>query len=120
TLNYLGYMWADRGEHLEKAHDFLQRAVAREPRNGAYRDSLGWADFRLGNLPAAERNLHEAQRREPDDPTIEEHLGDLADRQGRVEQALQHWERALTLKPDEPEKIREKVKRARQKSAATR
>ena len=120
TLNYLGYMWADRGEHLEKAHDFLQRAVAREPRNGAYRDSLGWADFRLGNLASAEKNLHEAQRREPDDPTIEEHLGDLADRQGRMEQALQHWERALTLKPDEPEKIREKLKRARQKSAATR
>lgn len=120
TLNYLGYMWADRGEHLEKARDFLQRAVAREPRNGAYRDSLGWADFRLGNLPAAEKNLREAQRRDPDDPTIEEHLGDLAERQGRVEQALQHWERALTLKPDEPEKIREKVKRARQKSAATR
>lgn len=120
TMNYLGYMWADRGEHLAKARDLLERAVAREPRNGAYRDSLGWADFRMGDLPAAEKNLREAQRREPDDPTIEEHLGDLADRQGRIEQALQHWERALTLKPDEPEKIREKVKRARERSASSR
>lgn len=119
TMNYLGYMWADRNEHLDRAKDMLERAVAREPRNGAYRDSLGWADFRLGNLAAAEKNLHEAQRREPEDPTIEEHLGDLAERQGRMEQALQHWERALTLKPDEPDKIRQKVKRAREKSASS-
>ncbi|MEP7131657.1 MAG: tetratricopeptide repeat protein [Acidobacteriota bacterium] len=113
TQNYLGYMWADKGVHLEKAREMLEKAVAREPRNGAYRDSLGWAYFRLGNYAAAERNLQEAQRRDPDDATIAEHLGDLAERQGRIEEAVRYWERSLTLKPEEPEKIRAKLKNAR-------
>ncbi len=111
--NYLGYMWADRGVRLDDSYAMLQRAVAREPRNGAYLDSLGWACFRLGKFEAAERNLLEAHRREPDDPTIEEHLGDLLARQGNVEKAIAHWERALQLKPEEPEKIRVKLVQSR-------
>ncbi|HTO76283.1 MAG TPA: tetratricopeptide repeat protein [Thermoanaerobaculia bacterium] len=113
TQNYLGYMWADKGVRLDEAYAMLQKAVAREPRNGAYLDSLGWACFRLGRMDAAERNLLEAHRREPDDPTIEEHLGDLQARQGNVERAIAHWERALTLKPEEPEKIRQKLAQSR-------
>ena len=109
--NYLGYMWADRGENLEKAHEMLEKAVGREPRNGAYLDSLGWVYFRLGRLEAAQANLTEAHRREPDDPTIEEHLGDLSERQGNITRALRHWERALTLKHEEPEKVRRKLSR---------
>ncbi len=111
--NYLGYMWADKGTHLEEAYALIQKAVAREPRNGAFLDSLGWACFRLGKLEAAQRNLLEAHRREPDDPTIEEHLGDLQAREGNMEKAIAHWERALTLKPEEPEKIRQKLSQSR-------
>ncbi len=51
TQNYLGYMWADQGVQLDKAKDMLEKAVAREPRNAAYLDSLGWAYFRLGRAP---------------------------------------------------------------------
>ena len=118
TQNYLGDMWADRGVNLEKARELLEKAVAREPRNGAYRDSLGWVYFRLGRLDAAEKNLTEAHQRDPDDPTIEEHLGDLSERQGNVEQAVAHWERALTLKPDEPEKVRQKLQRYRARATS--
>jgi len=111
--NYLGYMWADRGVRLDESYALLQKAVTREPRNGAYLDSLGWACFRLGKMEAAERNLAEAHRRDPDDPTIEEHLGDLQARQGNMEKAIAHWERALQLKPEEPEKIRVKLAQSR-------
>ena len=111
TLNYLGYMWADRNVHLGEAKTMLEKAVEREPRNGAYRDSLGWVYFRLGQLDIAERNLREAHRTDPDDPTIEEHLGDLAEKQGSFQRAVEHWQRALTLKPEEPEKIRAKLQR---------
>ncbi|HTR03274.1 MAG TPA: tetratricopeptide repeat protein, partial [Thermoanaerobaculia bacterium] len=113
TLNYLGYMWADQGVQLEKAREMLEKAVAREPRNAAYLDSLGWAYFRLGQLQIAEKNLREAYRREPADPTIEEHIGDLEARQGNVEGAIRHWEKALELKHEEPDRVREKLKRAR-------
>jgi tetratricopeptide (TPR) repeat protein len=111
--NYLGYMWADKGVHLDEAYTMILRAVEREPRNGAYLDSLGWAAFRLGKLEVAERNLLEAHRRDPEDPTIEEHLGDLQARQGNMEKAIAHWEHALALKPEEPEKIRQKVAQSR-------
>ena len=113
TLNYLGYMWADQGVQLERAKEMLERAVAREPRNAAYLDSLGWAYFRLGQMPEAERNLREAYRREPSDPTIEEHIGDLEAREGNVEGAIRHWEKALDLKHEEPDRVREKLRRAR-------
>ncbi|HTD53443.1 MAG TPA: tetratricopeptide repeat protein, partial [Thermoanaerobaculia bacterium] len=113
TMNYLGYMWADRGVRLEEARELLEKAVAREPRNGAFRDSLGWVYFRLGRLEAAEKNLREAHRTDPEDATIEDHLGDLAEKQGNLARAVEHWERALTLKPEEPEKIRQKVQKQR-------
>lgn len=113
TLNYLGYMWADQGVQLERAREMLEKAVAREPRNAAYLDSLGWAYFRLGEMQRAEKNLREAYRREPADPTIEEHIGDLEARQGNVEGAIRHWEKALELKHEEPNRVREKLQRAR-------
>jgi predicted Zn-dependent protease len=113
TLNYLGYMWADRNVHLERAREMLEKAVAREPHNGAYRDSLGWVYFRLGRLEAAQKNLQAAHSTDPDDATIEDHLGDLFERQGNLQQAVQHWERALTLKPEEPEKIRQKLQKSK-------
>ncbi|MBC8647052.1 MAG: tetratricopeptide repeat protein [Thermoanaerobaculia bacterium] len=115
--NYLGYMWADRGVNLEQARELLEKAVAREPRNAAYLDSLGWLDFRQGKLEAAEKRLQEAQRREPDDPTIEEHLGDLSERQGNLDKAIVHWERALALKHEEPDKVRQKLVRFRARSS---
>ncbi|MGH9316611.1 MAG: tetratricopeptide repeat protein [Thermoanaerobaculia bacterium] len=118
--NYLGYMWADRGVRLEKALELLEKAVAREPRNGAYRDSLGWVYFRMGKLELAESNLRQAHQGEPDDPTIEEHLGDLSEKQGNVDSAVTHWERALVLKHEEPEKVRQKLARYRARNSNNR
>jgi tetratricopeptide (TPR) repeat protein len=116
TQNYLGYMWAEKGIRLQEALDLLEKAVAREPRNGAYLDSLGWVYFRLGRLEKAQTYLAEAKQREPDDPTIEEHLGDLSERQGDVAKAIAHWERALELKHEEPDKVRQKLARFARKS----
>lgn len=113
TQNYLGYMWADSGVELERAKQLLERAVAREPRNPAYLDSLGWLYFRMGRLESAEKNLREAARREPTDPTIVEHLGDLEMKQGDVEDAIRHWETALDLKSEDADRVREKLRRAR-------
>jgi predicted Zn-dependent protease len=114
--NYLGYMWAERGVRLDEARELLEKAVAREPRNGAYLDSLGWVYFRLGRLEKAQTYLAEAKQREPDDPTIEEHLGDLSERQGDVARAIAHWERAIQLKHEEPDKVRQKLARVARKS----
>lgn len=101
ALNYLGYMFADRNEHLERALDLVTRAVALEPSNAAYLDSLGWICFRMGNLDEAERHLLLAKRLSPDDPTIEDHLGDLEEKRGDLSKARERWTRALALDPED-------------------
>ena len=60
ALNYLGYMLADRGTRLDEALGYIRRAVALDPQNGAYLDSLGWAYYKMGNYELAEENLRRA------------------------------------------------------------
>lgn len=112
ALNYLGYMWADRGENLEEALDLVERAVAIEPDNGAYLDSLGWAYFRLGRYSDARLQLERAIELVPDDAIIYEHLGDLYEALGELDRAVEHYHRALSLGDDENEaEVRRKLER---------
>jgi len=95
TLNYLGYMNADRDVRLEESLNYIKLAVSIEPTNGAYLDSLGWAYFRLGKYDLAEENLTKASLRMGSDPTVQDHLGDLYQKTGRLKLAAAHWERAV-------------------------
>lgn len=95
TLNYLGYMLADRGVQLQESVELVKRALEIEPYNGAYLDSLGWAYYRLNQLDLAEEYLRKAIQRVSRDPTIHDHLGDLYEKRGRLDLAETHWERAL-------------------------
>src|SRR5581483_7167838 len=95
ALNYLGYMLADRGTRLDEALGYIRRAVALEPQNGAYLDSLGWVYYKMGNYDLAEESLHRASERIGDDPTVQDHLGELYQRTGRLKLAATHWERSL-------------------------
>jgi tetratricopeptide (TPR) repeat protein len=95
TLNYLGYMNADRGVQLEESLNQIKQAVSLDPTNGAYLDSLGWAYFKLGKYDLAEESLNKASLRMSSDPTVQDHLGDLFQRTGRLKLAAAHWERAV-------------------------
>jgi len=95
ALNYYGYMLADRGVRLPEAVTLIERALAIEPHNGAYLDSLGWAYYKLGRYADAEQHLRRAAERSSHDPTIREHLGDVYAKLGRHEEAHQQWDKAL-------------------------
>lgn len=95
TLNYLGYMLADRNIKLEEALGLVKKAVELEPSNGAYLDSLGWVYFRMGKYDQAEQELVRASQRIGTDPTVHDHLGDVYQKTGRLKQAVAHWERAV-------------------------
>jgi tetratricopeptide (TPR) repeat protein len=95
TLNYLGYMNADRGVKLEESLNYVKQAVTFEPNNGAYLDSLGWVYFKLGKYDQAEENLTKAEAHMNSDPTVQEHLGDLYQKTGRLKLAAAHWERSV-------------------------
>lgn len=122
SLNYLGYMWAESGTNLDKAHEMLVRAVSMEPNNGAYVDSLGWVYFRLGNLEQAEKYLTDATDLLPRDATVHEHLGDVLAKRGKSDKALQSYRTALSLDPEakEVEQLRSKIAEIEAKEQTTR
>ncbi|MBM3727666.1 MAG: tetratricopeptide repeat protein [Acidobacteria bacterium] len=95
ALNYLGYMLADRNVKVDEALKMIQKALGKEPGNGAYLDSLGWAYFRLSKLDEAEKHLKEAIEKAPKDPTVHDHLGDVYARQGRLKDAVTQWQRSV-------------------------
>ncbi|MBI3564452.1 MAG: tetratricopeptide repeat protein, partial [Elusimicrobia bacterium] len=97
ALNYLGYSLADRGLKLEDALGFIRRALAVEPTNPAYRDSLGWALFKLGRSTEAAVELSAAVRALPDDESVWDHLGDARKALGRDEGAWRAWRLAQSF-----------------------
>ena len=96
VLNYYGYILADRGVRLDEAVGLVQRALAEEPDNPAYLDSLGWAYYKQNKLMEAEAYLRKAVQRESTDPTMLSHLGDVLAKNGQADLAVMEWEKSLT------------------------
>jgi tetratricopeptide (TPR) repeat protein len=111
ALNYLGYMYAEQGENLDEAVKLVRRAVALDPDNGSYVDSLGWAHFRLGEYDRARTYLERATRLAPEDATVHEHLGDVYVALGELDKARATYRRALELDEENAESVRRKLER---------
>ncbi len=109
SLNYLGYMLADKGIKLEESLEMIVKALEHEPENGAYLDSYGWVLFRLGRMEEAEAQLKKALETLNDDPIIYEHLGDVYNAMGESEKAKTEWKKALGLDP-ENQQLKEKLR----------
>ncbi|MES1199948.1 MAG: tetratricopeptide repeat protein, partial [Pseudomonadota bacterium] len=99
VLNYLGYSWIDRGEHLQEGLAMVQHAAELRPSSGAIVDSLGWAYFKLGDYDQAVTYLERAVELSPADSILNDHLGDAYWRAGRHLEARFQWRRALTFNP---------------------
>ncbi len=95
TLNYLGYMLADRGERLDEAVDLVERALTIDPDNGSYLDSLGWAYFKQRKIDKAETLLRRAAEQAPGNSVVQDHYGDVLWANGRRDEAVAAWQRAL-------------------------
>ena len=96
--NYLGYLWIEHGMRLREAGELVKRALAQEPQNGAYLDSLGWYYFKTGDYPQAIANLQKAVAALPEaDAVVFEHLGDAYAASGDAAKALEAWKKALAL-----------------------
>lgn len=109
ALNYLGYMWAERGTNLERARELIQKAVDLEPDNGAFLDSLAWVLHQMGRSgEALPLQLKAIELTKEPDATLQEHLGDIYLKLGRPEDARKAWQHAqeLEAKPEVAEKLR--------------
>ena len=104
VLNYLGYSWIDQGIHLDEGLKIIRMAVQKEPKNGAFIDSLGWAYFKLGDYKNALKYLEVASQIEATDPIITDHLGDALWRVGRKVEARYQWRKALAFEPTDEDR----------------
>jgi tetratricopeptide (TPR) repeat protein len=122
TLNYLGYMLTDRNLRLPEALAMIQKALDRDPNNGAYLDSLGWVYYRLNRIPEAEDAMRRAVELTPHDPTMRDHYAEVLFKASKVREAIAQWEASLrewqTSSPSELDatevaKVKDKLENAR-------
>jgi tetratricopeptide (TPR) repeat protein len=99
ALNALGYTLADKTDRLEEAKGYIEQALSMKPDNPAILDSMGWVEFRLGNLQAALQFLQQAAELS-DDPEIASHLGEVLWHMGEIERAKAVWDAANEQEPD--------------------
>ncbi len=102
VLNYLGYVWVEKGINLPRARQMIEKAVTLKPNDGSIVDSLGWACYQQGQFKDAVRFLERAAELRPHDPTINDHLGDAYWQVGRHAEAHTQWQRALSFDADPP------------------
>jgi tetratricopeptide (TPR) repeat protein len=133
AMNYIGYMLADRDLRLEESLNLILQALEREPGNGAYLDSLGWAYYKLGRYEEAEKSLRRAVDKTPRDPTVHDHLAEALMKRGKIGEAVEQWQTSLRewdtsspaeMRPEEVAGVKTKlatakVRLASEKSPAT-
>jgi tetratricopeptide (TPR) repeat protein len=116
ALNDLGYLWSEKGVHLERALRMVRAAVEAEPDNAAYQDSLGWALHRLGRSQEALQHLQKAVELQGEevDGVLLDHLGDIYAKLDQKDKAQDAWRRAVAAfekaeESDEAEKTKRKI-----------
>ena len=98
AYNALGYSLAERNIRLPEALALIERALQMAPGDPFIMDSMGWVQFRMGNLPAAEDALRRAYAVRPD-PEIAVHLGEVLWQKGDKDEAQKLWREAQGKDP---------------------
>jgi tetratricopeptide (TPR) repeat protein len=111
AYNYLGYLYAERGENLDVAEELIKKALELKPDDGFYLDSLGWVYYQKGDHKKAIEYLQKAVKIEPKEGVIIEHLGDVKKAQGDLTDAMTHYQQSLlvNLEPKDRVRIEKKV-----------
>lgn len=102
--NFLGYSLVERGENLDLAHDYIQKAIKISPKDGYIRDSLGWYYYKKGHVDKALAELNKAIQVVPDDVSIQKHLAIVYTTLKDFTKAKKYLVKALKLTTDEGEK----------------
>lgn len=100
AMNALGYTLVDQTERLEEGFEYIKKAFAMNPDDAAIMDSMGWANYRLGNLEEALKYLRMAFEKLKD-AEVAAHLGEVLWVMGEQDQAKQIWTDALRQEPED-------------------
>ncbi|MCK5845113.1 MAG: hypothetical protein KAG97_10420 [Victivallales bacterium] len=97
--NFLGYLLAEKGVELDKAEKALAKALAKEPDNEAFLDSMAWVLYKQNRLGEALRVINKALdvSNGLPDAVIADHAGDINLAAGRPYEALTQWRLAQSI-----------------------
>ena len=109
AYNALGYSLADRNVRLLEARELIGKAVDFAPADPFIKDSLGWVEFRLGNMQAAIQIFEAAYKARPD-AEIAAHFGEVLWSLGQRDRALAIWKEGQLINADN-ETLLETLKR---------
>jgi tetratricopeptide (TPR) repeat protein len=98
AYNALGYSLAERNVRLHEAYQLIDKAMKLAPDDPFIMDSMGWVQYRLGNLNAAEAQLRRAYALRSD-PEIAVHLGEVLWQKGQKAAARKLWREARAKDP---------------------
>ena len=98
AYNALGYSLAERNVRLQEALGLIDKALKMAPGDPSIMDSMGWVQYRLGNLDEAEKQLRAAYTLRSD-PEIAVHLGEVLWRKGQKPAAIKLWREARDKDP---------------------
>ena len=99
ALNALGYTLVDRTTRTAEGLKLIEQALALSPGDPYILDSMGWAQFRMGNYDDAEKVLRRALA-DRSDPEIAAHLGEVLWAKGERARAKDIWQSQLKQTPD--------------------
>ncbi|MGE3260182.1 MAG: tetratricopeptide repeat protein [Bacteriovoracia bacterium] len=95
ALNFVGYTLLEQNKDLNRAEDYLSRAVALKPGDAFVLDSYGWLLYRQGKSQAAMKQLEKAFALRMDEGVIGEHLADVYTALNMPKKALAVYQQAL-------------------------
>jgi tetratricopeptide (TPR) repeat protein len=98
AYNALGYSLADRNVRLKEAYQLIDKAQKMAPNDPFIMDSMGWVQYRMGKLDAAESQLRKAYELR-NDPEIAIHLGEVLWKKGQRDDARKLWREAQAKDP---------------------
>ena len=97
AYNNLAWLDAQQKQHLDEALASAQKAVALEPKNANYLDTLAWVQHVRGSNAEALKTLAQAARQNPRNAEVIYHMGVINQEIGNKREAAGAFQKALGM-----------------------
>jgi len=100
ALNFLGYYLVDKTDKTEEGGNYIKRAIALDPKDPAFTDSLAWYYYKSAQAAKALDLLKGIDVKSADDPEIYFHFAAAYEAQKDYEESAKYYRLVLKAEPD--------------------